>query len=69
MAVTINGSGQLAVQIQSVNKTDTFTTGTTNAWTDIDGMSVTITPTSEFFSEEECILYESSIVLGYLYAQ
>jgi Flp pilus assembly protein CpaB len=30
---------------------------------------ITITPTSEFFSEEECILYESSIVLGYLYAQ
>lgn len=30
---------------------------------------ITITPTSEFFSDEECILYESSIVLGYLYAQ
>lgn len=29
---------------------------------------ITITPTSEFFSEEECILYESSIILGYLYA-
>jgi len=30
---------------------------------------ITITPTSEFFSEEECILFESSILLGYLYAQ
>lgn len=30
---------------------------------------ITITPTSEFFSDEECILFESSIVLGYLYAQ
>lgn len=29
---------------------------------------ITITPTSEFFSEEECILYESSVILGYLYA-
>lgn len=30
---------------------------------------ITITPTSEFFSEDECILYENSILLGYLYAQ
>lgn len=30
---------------------------------------ITITPTSEFFSDEECILYESSSLLGYLYAQ
>ena len=30
---------------------------------------LTITPTSEFFSDEECILYEGSILLGYLYAQ
>ena len=30
---------------------------------------ITITPTSEFFSEDECILFESSILLGYLYAQ
>lgn len=30
---------------------------------------ITITPTSEFFSEDECILYESSNILGYLYAQ
>lgn len=29
---------------------------------------ITITPTSEFFSEDECILYES-VLLGYLYAQ
>lgn len=30
---------------------------------------ITITPTSEFFSDDECILFESSILLGYLYAQ
>lgn len=30
---------------------------------------ITITPTSEFFSEEECVLYELSSILGYLYAQ
>lgn len=30
---------------------------------------ITITPTSEFFSDEECILYESSLLLGFLYAQ
>ena len=29
---------------------------------------ITITPTSEFFSQDECILYDS-ILLGYLYAQ
>lgn len=29
---------------------------------------ITLTPTAEFFSDEECILYESSIILGYLYA-
>jgi len=46
MAVTINGSGQVPVQIQSTTKTDTFTDGTTDSWIDITGMSVTITPTS-----------------------
>ena len=30
---------------------------------------LTITPTSEFISDEECILYEGSSLLGYLYAQ
>lgn len=46
MAVTINGSGQLPVQIVQTVKTDTFTTGTTDSWVDLSGISVTITPTS-----------------------
>ena len=46
MAVTINGSGQIVVQAVSVTKTDTFTSGTTNSFTDITGMSATITPTN-----------------------
>jgi hypothetical protein len=46
MPVTINGSGQVIVQIQSVIKTDTFTTTAQNVWTDITALSATITPTS-----------------------
>ena len=45
MSVTINGSGQLPVQVQSVVKTDTFTMASTT-FTDITGLSVSITPTS-----------------------
>lgn len=45
MAVTINGSGQLAVQIQSAAKTDSFST-TSTSYADVTGLSVTITPTS-----------------------
>jgi hypothetical protein len=45
MAVTINGSGQIPVQIQSVVKTDTFTMASTT-FTDITGLSVNITPTN-----------------------
>jgi hypothetical protein len=45
MAVTINGSGQVPVRIVQTVKTDTFTT-TSNTFTDITGLSVTITPTS-----------------------
>jgi hypothetical protein len=33
------------LQVVSTNKTDTFTSATGNAWTDITGMSVSITPT------------------------
>jgi hypothetical protein len=45
MAVTINGSGQVPVQVISTTKTDTFSmSGST--FTDITGLSVTITPTS-----------------------
>jgi hypothetical protein len=45
MSVSINGSGQIIVQVISVIKTDTFTT-TSSTFTDITGLSVTITPTS-----------------------
>jgi len=45
MSVTINGSGQIIVQVQSVVKTDTFSYATTTL-TDITGLSVSITPTS-----------------------
>jgi hypothetical protein len=45
MAVTIRGSGQLAVQIVSATKTDTFASSAAS-WTDITGMTVTITPTN-----------------------
>jgi hypothetical protein len=45
MAVTIRGSGQVVVQVQSTTKTDTFTmSGGTP--TDVTGLSVTITPTN-----------------------
>jgi hypothetical protein len=45
MAVTIRGSGQLITQIQSVTVTSSFTT-TSTSFTDITGLSVTITPTN-----------------------
>jgi hypothetical protein len=45
MAVTINGSGQVPVQVISTTKTDTFTSSS-DVWTDITGLSVSITPTS-----------------------
>jgi hypothetical protein len=45
MSVTINGSGQVPVQVQSVVKTDTFSWSGTSP-VDITGLSVTITPTS-----------------------
>lgn len=45
MPVTIRGSGQLIVQVQSVVKTDTFSFATATP-VDITGLSVSITPTS-----------------------
>lgn len=45
MSVTISGSGQVPVQIQSVVKTDVFSTSSAS-WIDVDGLSVTITPSS-----------------------
>lgn len=46
MSVTINGSGQVPVQVASSTKTDTFTSSTTGSWLDVTGLSVTITPSS-----------------------
>jgi hypothetical protein len=45
MAVTINGSGQIIVQVQSVTKLNDFAT-TSLSFVDVTGLSVTITPTS-----------------------
>jgi hypothetical protein len=45
MAVTINGSGQLPVQVISTAKTDTFTTTSTTDVA-ITGLAATITPTN-----------------------
>jgi hypothetical protein len=45
MPVTINGSGQLPVQVVQAFKTDTFSAATA-AYVDITGLSVNITPTS-----------------------
>jgi hypothetical protein len=45
MAVTLNGSGQVPVQIVSTVKTDTFTTSSTTDVA-ITGLSATITPTN-----------------------
>jgi hypothetical protein len=46
MAVTINGSGQVPVQIVQTTKTDTFTASLSGTYADITGMSVNITPTN-----------------------
>jgi hypothetical protein len=45
MSVTINGSGQIPVQVIQTIKTDTFTT-TSSSYVDVTGLSVNITPTS-----------------------
>jgi len=45
MAVTINGSGQVPVQVIQTVKTDVFTT-TSTSYVDITGFSVSITPSS-----------------------
>jgi hypothetical protein len=47
MSVTISGSGQLAVQVVQVYKTDPFsTTSQQPTFVDVTGLSVTITPSS-----------------------
>lgn len=45
MPVTINGSGQIIVQVQSVTKLNDFST-TSLSFVDVTGLSVNITPTS-----------------------
>jgi hypothetical protein len=59
MAVTIKGSGQVPVQVVTVNKTDTFTVSS-QTFTDITGLSVSITPTSA----SNRILVLASIAIG-----
>ena len=59
MAVTIFGSGQVPVQIVTVNKTDTFSMASAT-WADITGLSVSITPTSA----SNRILVLASVAIG-----
>ena len=55
--LTVDGSGNIStpnnftatghvLQVVSTNKTDTFTSAVASTWTDITGMSVSITPSS-----------------------
>jgi heptaprenylglyceryl phosphate synthase len=46
MSVTINGSGQLPVQVISTTKTDVTTISGSATYLDITGLSATITPTN-----------------------
>jgi hypothetical protein len=46
MSVTLNGSGQVPVQIVQSVKTDTFSTTPGAIWVDVAGLSASITPTS-----------------------
>lgn len=45
MSVTLSGSGQVPVQVVQTVKTDTFTTSSAT-WTDLTGLSASITPSS-----------------------
>jgi len=55
MPVTINGSGQVIVQVVQAVKTDTFST-TSTSFTDVTGLSVNITPTSS--SNRILVMYQ-----------
>ena len=55
MSVTISGSGQVPVQVISTTKTDTFTTSS-SSFTDVTGLTVSITPTSS--SSKILVLYD-----------
>ena len=46
MAVTLYGSKQNIIQVISTTKTDTFSSATVNAWTDVTGLTVNITPSN-----------------------
>lgn len=59
MPVTINGSGQLPVQVVTVNKLDTFTVSS-QTWTDITGFTLNITPTSS----SNKVLVIASVAIG-----
>jgi hypothetical protein len=59
MAVTIKGSGQVPVQVATVNKTDTFSLSSLT-WTDITGFTLNITPTSS----SNRVLVIASVAIG-----
>jgi hypothetical protein len=59
MSVTINGSGQVPVQVVTVNKTDTFSLSS-QTWTDITGFTLNITPTSS----SNKVLIVASVAIG-----
>jgi len=61
MAVTLRGSGQTPIQIVSTTKTDTFTT-TSTTFTDITGLSVTITPSNS--SNRILVICDTTITAG-----
>jgi len=46
MSVTISGSGQVPIQVVQTVKTDAFAGSIGGVWTDLTGMSATITPSS-----------------------
>jgi hypothetical protein len=58
MSVTINGSGQVPVQVVSATKLDTFSS-TSGTMVDITGLSVNITPTN---SSNKILIIASLIV-------
>ena len=54
---TLKRAGNI-LQVQSVTKTDTFTSSGTASWTDVTGLSVSITPSSS--SNKILVLYDLS---------
>ena len=60
MPVTLNGNGQVPVQVIQATKSDAFTS-TSNSMVDITGMSLNITPTS---SSNRILITVSMVVSG-----